>query len=235
MKTYFIISPAKDMAEQGRKGTKLPMFVKQSSVLLEQLKCLSVEDIRKTMKVSQKIAEQNYERYANLQFDLEGIAAIVAYQGLQYRQLHFEEYDEQEKEFLEEHIRILSGLYGILTPFTSIYPYRLEMAYSPFSLSTYWKDSITNYFEGSIVYDAASEEYGKVLGKNVVKISFKIRKNGRLMTQSTQVKKARGQWIHYVVKQKVEKREELLRFAEDGYHYEEALSDAQHIVFVKER
>ena len=99
MKTYFIISPAKDMAEQGRKGTKLPMFVKQSSVLLEQLKCLSVEDIRKTMKVSQKIAEQNYERYANLQFDLEGIAAIVAYQGLQYRQLHFEEYYEQEKEY----------------------------------------------------------------------------------------------------------------------------------------
>ncbi|NBK96771.1 MAG: YaaA family protein [Erysipelotrichia bacterium] len=231
---YFIISPTKELREKTVKGEALmPLFIERSKLLIKQLRQFSVAELMDTMKINEKIAQLNVERYRKWCTDKQGQSAIAMYYGLQYKQLSLDTYNEQQLAFMNEHIRILSGLYGVLRPFDRIYPYRLEMNYKPLDLYSFWQEDVTNYFKGHCVVNVASNEYRDVLNIKTHDIIFKVEKNGKLLTQSTQVKMARGKFIHYVITHQINDLTGLKQFNEDGYAYCETLSDEEHYVFVK--
>lgn len=231
---YFIISPAKEMKEVKRPSPlRIPQYIEDSKQLIQQLQQMDVESIQKQMKVNEKIAQLNHQRFQQFRFDAQGSAAVFTYQGLVFKQLHLDEYDASMIEYMEKHIRILSGLYGVLKPLDSIYPYRLEMGYRPLHLYEYWKH-LSNDFQTTVI-NVASSEYSDVLKCPMIHIVFKLHQNGKYKMQSTQVKIARGMFIDYVIKHKIETIEELKLFCQNGYEYKPKLSDETHIVFVKEK
>ena len=231
----FVISPTKEMKEEQCHRTKsLPFFIDDAKLLVDKLQQLSVVDIMRDMKVNEKIAQQNKQRYEDMHFDTEGRCAIDTYFGLQFKQLQLDAYDASMLRYLNHHVRILSGLYGVLKPFDSIYPYRLEMQYKPFALYAFWEEKLRAYFKGKKIINVASKEYAKVLQGDILHIEFKLRKADALVTQSTQVKMARGKFMDYVVRNKVETLQQLKQFKEDGYAFEEANSSKHTYVFVKE-
>lgn len=232
---YFVLSPTKDMkAETLQVNKSIPALIHKSKKLMKQLQKLSVEEIMQTMKVNEKRAKLNYERFVHFAFDEHGQAAIDTYYGLQFKQLRLDAYDDEMNCYMNDHIRILSGLYGVLKPYDSIYPYRLEMQYKPFDLYRYWNKEINAYFKDEIVVNVASNEYGDILnGENVYQVVFKIRKNDKLVTQSTQAKMARGRFIDFVIQNKIDSLHEIKKFNEDGYCFMEVLSDEKTYVFVK--
>lgn len=233
---YFVISPTKDMKEENHSYERsIPCFIDKSKLLMQELQKLSVDEIMHNMKVNEKIAKLNYERFQNFAYDDKGQAAIDTYYGLQFKQLMVDEYDEEQLRYMNEHIRILSGLYGVLKPFDCIYPYRLEMKYKQIDLYAFWQKEIQSYFKDEIIVNVASNEYGDILSKeNTYQVVFKIIKNGKLVTQSTQAKMARGRFIDFVIKQQVKCLSEIKLFNEDGYAYREELSNEHLFAFVKE-
>lgn len=233
---YFVISPTKDMkVESISVEKKIPIFIEKTKRLMNELKKLSVDEIMKTMHINEKIARLNVERYQNFAYDINGQAAIDTYHGLQFKQLCLDEYDQRQLCYMNEHIRILSGLYGVLKPFDSIYPYRLEMKYKPFNLYAFWKKDINDYFKDKIVINVASNEYGDLLeGINVYQVVFKVSINDRLIAQSTQVKMARGKFIDYVIKKQIQTIDEIKKFQIDGYAYSVEHSNEHLFMFIKE-
>lgn len=233
---YFVISPAKDMRLETMKVNKsIPSMIEQTELLMNQLQLLNMDELMAYMQVSEKIAKLNYQRFASFAFDEHGQAAIDTYYGLQFKQLSLSNYSEKQLQYLNEHIRILSGLYGVLKPFDSIYPYRLDMKYKQLDLYKFWKEKINHYFANQIVVNVASNEYGDILvGSNLYQVVFKQSKNGKLISQSTQVKQARGVFIDFVIKHQIESLDEIKSFHELDYTYDEQLSNDYVFVFVKE-
>lgn len=232
---YFVISPTKDMKVESMQFEKsIPCMIEKSKILMSELQTLSIEEIMQSMKVNEKIASLNYERYKQFAYDEKGQAAIDTYHGLQFKQLALDTYNEKQLAYMNQHIRILSGLYGVLKPFDSIYPYRLEMMYKPFKLYDFWREDIHAYFHKQIVINVASNEYGSILeGDLVYHVAFKIKRNGKLVTQSTQAKMARGKFIDYVIKKQISDLEAIKQFDVDGYVYDEKLSENKVFVFIK--
>lgn len=233
---YFVISPTKDMKVESRQFEKsIPCMIHKSEILMKQLQTLSIDDVMKQMSVNEKIATLNVERFQNFAYDENGQAAIDTYHGLQFKQLRLDEYDSEQLSYMNDHVRILSGLYGVLKPFDSIYPYRLEMKYKPFNLYKFWHEDINAYFNDNIVINVASNEYGDILeGINVYHVAFKIRKNDKLVTQSTQAKMARGKFIDYVIRNQIEELNEIKKFNVDGYIFSDEHSNEKMFVFIKE-
>lgn len=233
---YFVISPAKDMHLETIKVNKsVPLMIEQTKILMKQLQSLRLEKIMAYMQVSEKIAQVNQQRFAKFAFDTNGQAAIDTYYGLQFKQLSLSSYTKDQLEYMNEHLRILSGLYGVLKPFDSIYPYRLDMKYKGIDLYSFWKESVNHYFMNQIVVNVASNEYGDILStQNIYQVVFKQKKNGKLTTQSTQVKQARGRFVDFVIKHQIESLMEIKQFHEVGYTYDEQLSNEYVFVFVKE-
>lgn len=245
-----IISPTKQMKINTlQEANAVPVFVKESSKLAEALKTLTMEELQKLMKVNGKIAAENRERYQNIAFDLNGSCAIHTYHGLQFQYMQLE--SKEQLCYVQQHVRIVSGMYGLVKPMDSIYPYRLEMQAAlavdgAKDIYEFWGDKLAEELikeldshEEPYLVNLASKEYEKAIlpytdEKQVIHILFKLRKNGKLKTESTQVKMARGRMIHYLSAQQIDSLEGIKQFCEDDYHYEQALSDAQHYVFVKE-
>lgn len=244
-----IVSPTKTMKEN-IVGTEEPLFFANiSKAIMKELQKLKEEDIKTLMKVNDKIAELNFNRYHNFKFDDQGTKAIEAYQGLQYQYMDIDTLDKKGKKFADKHLRILSGLYGVLKPNHVVYPYRLEMQ-AKLSVNGHkdlydlWKETISDHLikeldnhKEPIILNLASNEYSKVLNKHckkyMITIQLKIEKNGKIKTESTQAKMARGRMVSYLLRNRVETLDALKKFQEDGYQFEESLSNEHEYVFVK--
>lgn len=245
-----IISPTKQMKMyEDRKPETMVQFPQETKTILEVLKMLSSKEIEKLMKVNEKIAKENVARYPKIAMDMQGSCALFTYQGLQFK--HMRITTQEEIAYLQKHLRILSGLYGIVLPLDSIYPYRLEMqAALPIEgckdLYSYWKEKLAcrlqeelQQQETGLILNMASKEYEKavlpyVKEEEVVTLTFKVKKQGKLKVESTQAKMARGAMVHYLAANQVESLEAVKQFCEDGYQYQAALSSTQELVFVKE-
>ena len=201
--------------------------------------------MKSLMKINDKLAIQNVERFANMRFDKAGICALDAYDGIQFKAMQIEQLGEEEWQYLNHHLRILSGFYGIVRPSDSIYPYRLEMqcrfvTEDSKNLYDFWKDTIAKELpQEEFIINLASKEYDKSVRSYISKerfidIIFYIKENDKLITRSTQVKQARGRMVNFMAKHKVENLEELTQFAYDGYQYHAELSNDTTFVFVKE-
>lgn len=244
-----MISPSKNMREDEclRKAKHLPLF-KETDSILSVLKTLNDEDIKKLMKVNESISALNVERYKQITYDLLGRPAILTYDGLQYRNIEVEGYNEEECDFLDKHVRILSGLYGVLKPFTSIYPYRLElqtklMVDGNKNLYEFWGSKLYDELKSSshTIINLASNEYSKAIvpylkyEDTYITCTFKVKKGDSIKVESTASKILRGRMVQYIVKNRITNPEELKLFSYDNCKYSREESSDKEYVFIVER
>lgn len=251
-----VISPAKtldfDTPSQTDKHTK-PRFLSQSQQLIEQLKKLSAQEIASLMKISDKLAGLNMARFQQWQTPFttnNAKQAVLAFKGDVYTGLDAETLDEKDLEYAQQHLRILSGLYGILRPLDLMQPYRLEMG-TPFQnivgkgLYNFWGEQLQKSLEADpglsdgVLINLASNEYFKVinakkLNVNIITPIFKDWKNGQYKMISFYAKKARGLMSRYIIEQRINSPEQLKQFDSEGYRYNEEMSQGNDWVFIRD-
>lgn len=250
-----LISPAKtlDFEPTGLKQKTKPRFLKESQALVDVLKKKSPNDIKKLMKVSDKIATLNVDRYQNFKtpFNLKNAKqAMYAFRGDVYTGLDADSFNEKEIAFAQDHLRILSGLYGLLKPLDLMQPYRLEMGTKLSNghgknLYEFWDDKITKVINKDLkatgskaIINLASNEYFKSVNAKELKgdlynIAFKEEKNGQFKIVAFFAKKARGMMCHYIIKNKIKNPKHLIGFDYDNYVFNEDLSSERELVFTR--
>jgi cytoplasmic iron level regulating protein YaaA (DUF328/UPF0246 family) len=252
-----VISPAKtldyDTPPTTRKATQ-PEFIERAATLVEDARALAPADIRSLMGVSDNIAELNHRRFMNWHqpFDLDNAKqAILAFKGDVYTGLEAETLDSKQLAFAQKHLRILSGLYGVLRPLDLMQPYRLEMGLKfansgGRNLYEFWGSSVTESLNrqlkksGSpVLVNLASNEYFKAvntgeLEADVVTPVFKDLKSGRYRVISFFAKKARGQMARYIIDREIDDVAALKKFRVGGYRYNAGESTARELVFTRD-
>ncbi len=250
-----LLSPSKtlDFNKHSNQYYTLPRLLKDSNKLVEVLKTLSPADIKQLMKVSDNIAELNFERFHQFEtpFSLDNAKqALLAFKGDVYLGFEVEKMSDEDLTFAQKHLRILSGLYGVLRPLDLMQPYRLEMgtklAKETYKdLYTFWGDRITNLLNDDIallssnlVINLASNEYFKAIKKELLKgsllnIDFKENRNGGYSIISFNAKKARGAMAHQIIKHRVTEVEGLKSLVVNDYTFNNTLSTKDHFVFTK--
>ena len=251
-----LLSPAKTLdLETTRPTPQLtqPRLLPAAEQLVDQLRSASVAEIQSLMKVSEAIAALNVRRFGDFHTpfdDQNARPALLAFRGDVYRGLQADSFDAQELSFAQDHLRILSGLYGLLRPLDLMQAYRLEMgtklAVGPAkNLYAYWGDRITDLLNEDIaatgapaVVNLASREYFKAvqpdrLAAPVLNIDFKERKGDTYKIVAIYAKVARGQMAHYAVREGLTSPEGLKDFTTDGYGFNLGESTANHWVFTR--
>jgi len=246
-----IISPAKtlDLSTPEYTTATAPVFQKDIKELVSIMKKHSASSIKELMGVSDNLAELNEERYKSFQKDFtpdNSKQALLAFKGDVYQQLEVENYTEKEFDFAQEHVRILSGLYGILRPLDLIQPYRLEMGIKlenkkGKNLYEFWGSKIAkalNETGADTIVNLASQEYFKAIDQKILKAdiitpNFKEYKDGKYKIVGIFAKKARGLMTNFIIENKIDNPEKLKIFNEEGYEYSEKLSTKDEFVFIR--
>lgn len=251
-----VISPAKTLDFESPLPTRKhsqPAFLEQSEQLVKALRRLSPDDIADLMHVSSKIAEQNYARFHNWDRPFSPDNArpsIYAFKGDVYTGLNVSQYQAADLEFAQKHLRILSGLYGVLRPLDLMQAYRLEMGTSfrnkkGKNLYEFWGEAPTQAInkalqeqKDDVLINLASNEYFKVLDKarlnaKLITPVFKDYKNGKYKVISFFAKKARGLMASYIVLNRIKTGEGLKKFKGEGYRFSAKESDDDTLVFLR--
>ncbi|MGI0115664.1 peroxide stress protein YaaA [Zooshikella sp. RANM57] len=252
-----LISPAKTLDFSSPIPNNLsvvhPQFTQQSTQLIEILRQYSTSEISQLMKLSDKLASLNVARYASWEekhTEANSRPAIYAFKGDVYTRLDIDSFTQEDLQFANTHLSILSGLYGLLQPLTLIQPYRLEMGTKlanskEKSLYDFWQDTITTTIRqqldkqrDNILVNLASNEYfsavdKKSLNADIITPSFKDYKNGTYKIISMYAKKARGMMARYIIQNKIVHPAEIKQFNESGYQFNEQLSTNDNWVFTR--
>jgi cytoplasmic iron level regulating protein YaaA (DUF328/UPF0246 family) len=249
-----IISPAKSLDFESKAPTSLhtqPRFLEQSEKLNKKLKTLSKNKLSDLMKISDDLASLNYERNQTWEtpFSTENSKpAMYAFTGAVFQGIDVNSLSEEKLPLLQENLRILSGLYGLLKPLDLIQPYRLEMGTrlkvgTKDNLYKFWDDTVAKTLNDELADDEllinlASSEYFKVISKKVLKVPmitpvFKDFKNGQYKIVMTYAKKARGLMVRYIIDNNVKTIEDLKGFNVDKYRFSEEMSDGNDLVFTR--
>ena len=251
-----VVSPAKTLdyeTELPLKNFSQPEFLPQAQELIDQLQLLSPTDVAGLMKLSDKLALLNVNRFAHWAqpFNTDNARpAIYAFKGDVYTGLDAYSFNEEEMEFAQNHLRMLSGLYGLLKPLDLMQAYRLEMG-TKFenlkgkNLYEFWGKAISEKIneilaENETLINLASNEYFKAVDKkelnaDIITPVFKDEKNGQFKIISFYAKKARGLMAAYIIKNKITKPEVLKQFDVDGYRFSEAMSKSKEWVFIRDQ
>ena len=244
-----IISPAKKMNvnTDSIMWQELPVFVKEAEVLWGKLKEMSYEELKKLWKCNDQIAEQNVERLRYMDLRKNLTPAILAYEGIQYQYMAPNVFSNWELDYVQEHLRILSGLYGIVKPLDGVVPYRLEMQAKlqvdgAKDLYGYWGDRLAARLasETDCIVNLASKEYSLSVSRHLpsdvrmVTCVFGEEKDGKIIEKGTMCKMARGEMVRYMAENQIVQVEEIRAFDRLNYRYSEERSDEDTYVFVKE-
>lgn len=228
-----------------------PLFIEKAAGLIEILRTKSVQEIAQLMGLSQALAELNVSRYAEWQptFSLDNSRqALFAFNGDVYEGLVAQTLTPSQLDWAQEHIAILSGLYGVLRPLDLMQAYRLEMGTrldnaEGKTLYAYWGSMIADYLNARLTHDStptiinlASEEYFKsvnqqVLKAQVVQCVFQEYKNGVYKVVSFNAKRARGLMARFAIEHKATTPNDLLSFDVEGYRYDADVSSKDKLVF----
>lgn len=205
--------------------------------IIEKIKTFSVEEIEKKFKLKNEKAQKLLEFYKNYEKEKSG-NALASYTGVAYKSIGIDTFDIEDFEYLESNLVILSALYGILTPYTNVKEYRLDMTNSIFenkSLYEVWKTRVNEYFEQEdVILNLASKEYSKLINPDkLIDFEFWEDSNGKLKQVSTNSKKMRGFTLNYIVKNKIIDVKKLRNIILDGYVFSEEMSDERKFVYVK--
>lgn len=246
-----LLSPSKSMTTAPAQNVEFtePAFLDRSENLINQLRTFSTINLMEFMNVSRKIATLNHQRFRDWHrpFTPENSRqALLAFTGDVYDGLHAPSLKKPDLQFAQKHLRILSGLYGLLRPLDLIQPYRLEMGrplQMPIAKNLYelWREPITaalNREPGDLLINLASQEYfktidTKTLHKQIVSPVFKDEKNGKLKIISFFAKKARGTMARFIIENRISKAEDLRGFDSDGYRFAPELSTKSEPVFTR--
>lgn len=253
-----IISPAKtlDFTKENKAGYSTDLiFNDETKELIEVLNKYSINELSKLMKISEKLAEENYNRYQKFFTDkIVSKEALLAFDGAVYKGIDSKHFDEKDLEYAQKNLRILSGLYGVIRPLDMIKEYRLEMGtklkfdgYG--NLYNYWGDKLTkiilqdieNSYGDKVLVNIASNEYSKALNLKeidkeykVINIEFKERKGDEYKVVGTYAKKARGLLVNYIIKNKITKVDDIKAFNKENYILNSELTTDKEFIFTRE-
>lgn len=245
-----VITPAKRMYNEVEyfEAENKPIFLKETQIILEHLKKLSLNEVKKLLKCSDKIAQEAYQMYHTMNLFNNTVPALFAYKGIQYDNLAPHVLTNEDYQFIREHLRILSGFYGVLKPFDGIVAYRLELndqleVENCPNLYAFWHDKIYNEIirDDNIILDLGAKQYSRIIKKylsdNVkyVKCYFMEKYNDCYKEIGVYVKIARGQMVRYLVENRIDCLEDVKKFNSLGYKFCQQKSDYQNYVFIRDK
>ena len=223
--------------------------IESSNELIGILKNKSKSQIAKLMSISEKLSELNFDRFQNFQlpFTLKNAKqAILAFKGDVYNGINAPELSHEDLEFAQGKVRMLSGLYGVIRPLDLIQPYRLEMGTKLSNakggdLYDYWGSdisSVLNEDEPDLIVNLASNEYSRAIDKktlnaDILDIVFKEKKGDNYKVIGIYAKRARGLMVNYIIRNRLDKPEELKDFTDEGYRFDKGLSNDSSWVFLR--
>ena len=245
-----IISPAKKMITDADSlpCSGLPLFLAQAEILFETLKKMDFDSLKKLWKCNDAIAQLNFDRlgFADLKKNL--TPAILAYDGIQYQYMAPGVFTTDEFRYIQQHLRIISGFYGILRPFDGIVPYRLEMQAKletsrAKDLYGFWGDSLAAQLcsETDCIVNLASKEYSTAISKHLpahvrfITCIFGEEKNGKVIEKGTACKMARGEMVRFMAENAITDPEKIKTFDRQGYRFRQDLSDSDTFVFTVQK
>lgn len=253
-----LLSPAKTL-DFSPAGKDLPLtrpaLKKDIALLMRRCKALEVAELRRLMKLSQPLAELNHQRFQAMSPRFtpgNSKAALLAFQGDVYRKLDAATLSRPDLLWAQDHLRILSGFYGLLRPLDLMQPYRLEMG-SRLSterggnLYAFWGNRLADAINAEhkkrpikAVLNLASKEYiqavpAERLAVPMITANFQEWRDGKLKTIAFSAKKARGLMARYVVEKRIEEPVKLKRFARDGYRFDKERSTAEQLLFTRDK
>jgi cytoplasmic iron level regulating protein YaaA (DUF328/UPF0246 family) len=247
-----VISPSKT---QDFEPAQISVFtqtrqIEQSQVLVDLLKDKTQDDIASLMSISDKLSKLNFDRFQTFStpFTLSNAKqALLAFKGDVYNGIDAPNLSLDDLEFAQGHLRMLSGLYGVIRPLDLIQPYRLEMGTKlknsqGKNLYEFWNDQISqvlNEDESEVIINLASNEYFKGIDKNsinakIINIAFKELKNDVYKIIGIYAKRARGLMVNYMIKNRLTEPESLKDFNVEGYQFRQAMSDDLTWVFTRD-
>jgi cytoplasmic iron level regulating protein YaaA (DUF328/UPF0246 family) len=251
-----VLSPSKDLnykAELPFQSTDLPRLWEHTQQILPVIKKKKSAALRKLMDISVKLAQENANRYQEFsdQFTKDNSRpAIYAFAGDVYRGLEAYQLNKSEIDYAQDHLRILSGLYGLLKPMDLIQAYRLEMGIGlkvgkHKNLYSFWKNTLTDLLQKDLeltqsqyLINLASQEYFEAIDLQalkvpVINIHFREYKKNELMFVSFTAKKARGLMARFMINEKLERASQLKEFNLENYNYENGMSSNQDWYFIR--
>lgn len=252
-----LLSPAKRLnftANCSYSDCSPPAALAETSALISVLKKYSPSQLGQLMKLSPDLAQLNYQRFHD--FDPENFneknakPAIYAFEGDVYRSLDIKSFSKTQLDYLQQHLLILSGLYGYLRPLDLMQPYRLEMGTAlqvggSHNLYQFWKNKIVEGINANIrqqghaqIINLASDEYFKAVDASkliapLLSISFKERRGDRYQTIGINAKKARGSMTRFIALNRIANSEELKDFNLENYKFSKEFSDKDQLVFIR--
>ncbi len=252
---FILISPAKTLKTDApaTKSSGMPVFLSRSRRIASALRKMKPAQLSELMGISASLAQLNYERYKVWKVSYnteEANNAIFTFRGEVFKGLDIDSFKKDELEYTNDHLRILSGLYGILKPMDAILPYRLEMGTkikigSFNNLYEFWGDRITSTINKEMkqngektLINLASKEYfrainSKKLTAKVITPVFMEQKGSNYKVISIFAKKARGMMTRFIIKNRIEHSESLKHFDDESYYYNDKLSDNARFVFTR--
>lgn len=240
-----IISPAKKMNvdTDTLAPSGLPVFLEETEQLMEWMRRLSLAEAKALWKCNDRIAEQNYRRFQEMDLRRNLTPAVIAYEGIQYQYMAPAVFGGAETEYIREHLRILSGFYGVLKPFDGVVPYRLEMqakASEAGDLYRFWGEKLYRETADEVILNLASKEYSRCIEKYLrpenlfLTVTFGELIGGKVKQKGTFAKMARGEMVRYLAENQVEEPQGIKGFDRLDYHFAEELSTETEYVFLKQ-
>ena len=242
-----IIAPAKKMTSEAALAYQdLPVFIDRAERLRDWIRALSYAEQKRLWACSDAIAEQNAERFEHMDLRSNLTPALLAYDGIQYTYMAPAVFEDGHLGYVQEHLRILSGFYGVLKPFDGVVPYRLEMqataAVDGFAnLSVFWGASLYREVidESSTIVNLASKEYSKAIEKHLepgdtfITCVFGEIENGKVVQKGVYAKMARGEMVRYLASTQAEDPEQIKGFNWSDYAFDETRSTDTSFVFIR--
>ena len=242
-----IISPAKKMNidTDTYEICGLPKFLENTKEIMEWVQSLDRGEMQKLWACNDQIADLNYERFRDMDLENGLTPAVISYEGIQYQYMAPGVFTQDAWEYVQEHLRILSGFYGCLKPMDGVVPYRLEMqakakVAGTKDLYAYWGNKLYQEVkdESKTILNLASKEYSKIIEKYLqpedtfITCVFGEWKNGKIVQKATQAKMARGEMVRYMAEHQIEDLEEIKKFDRMDFLFSEEHSTEKENVFI---
>lgn len=240
-----IISPAKKMNidTDSFEYLSMPKFIEKTEQIKKLLQSMTENELKALWKCSDEIASQNVERLKGMDLHKNLTPAIIAYQGIQYQYMGANVFSFNEIDYIQKHLKILSGFYGSLSPFDAVVPYRLEMQAklqieNHKNLYSFWGEDLANSLESDVVLNLASKEYSKTVekylkNKSFITCSFVQKKGDKLVEKATMCKMARGSMVRFLAENNITNIEDVKKFNLLNFKYSKENSTKEKYTFIK--
>lgn len=252
-----IISPAKKMNIDTHTflAQSNPVFLDKTQILLDWMKGLTFDEAKNLWKCNEKLADLNYRRFQEMDLHHNLTPAICSYEGLQYQHMAPNVFTDDALTYVQEHLRILSGFYGVLKPFDGVTPYRLEMQAKASAIGTnitiagftnlydFWNsqlyEEVMDDNSDRVLINLASKEYSRCIEAHLnendrfITCVFGEKKDGKIIQKGTMAKMARGEMVRFMAENNIKDPEELKQFSGSGYTYSDAdSSESEHVFLI---